>query len=463
MIRGGDMVRVLIIISLLIIILMLGVNLTRAQQAPNANPPNQINLAQADNPWRTEYVDRSINPPQQVGYFPSLALRTSDDLPYISYYNLTDGDLMIAYRFPSTSCGLNWTCDQVNEPEAVTGQNTSADTWSDGELWKLGISYYDSSYRSLHMYLLSCDAFGCNSYYITVDTPAIPAEHVGHYTSLKFNPAGTPMIVYHINNYTGPDSLMYAYPVTSGGNCGEGEYFNQWNCLTIDSGEGIGRYASLDLSWNLQPYVAYYDAVNGDLKLAAFVITGGNCGTGNQWVCTVIDGQDGTNVGAYASLKAPGWDGAPLRIAYYDGINHKLKFYNSLAGSPMFVDDMGINELYKGLSLDIDKDGLAVIAYKQLVDGPAQQVLRLARPYLAYNDGSYGNCGDEVSGHLYWRCSTLDSGSATTRVADFASLAIDSHGLARIAYSELDSEFNIISLKYTYQTSTTFLPLLVRH
>jgi hypothetical protein len=283
------------------------------------------------------------------------------------------------------------------------------------------------------------------------------------YTSFKFFSNGTPAIAYYISNSLGNDSLMYAYFVGSGGNCGEEGYAGKWQCDTIQSGSGMGQYASLDISWDDQAYIAYYFESSGNLKLAYYAGIG-NCGPSNQWQCNTLDGTDGTDVGMYASLKAPQSAGGVIRIVYYDKTNGHLKFYNSGFGTPMVVDDMGASLSPRGISMDIDPDGLAVIAYQQIESDFSPPALRISRPYLAYDDGNFGNCGDVPPGYLfqYWRCNTLDNGSQYTDEADYVALSVDSNGLVSIAYTEEDNYSLSTSLKFIYQITQTFLPFLTK-
>jgi hypothetical protein len=64
---------------------------------------------------------------------------------------------------------------------------------------------------------------------------------------------------------TGSD-LMLAHRVGGGsGTCFTG---SNWSCETIDSAGDVGQYPEIEIAPGNMIYIAYYDATNGDLKLA---------------------------------------------------------------------------------------------------------------------------------------------------------------------------------------------------
>jgi hypothetical protein len=122
-----------------------------------------------------------------------------------------------------------------------------------------------------------------------------------------------------------------------------------------------------------------------------------------------------------------------------------------------------------GISMDVDQDGYPIIAYEQSIPGDFETPdLLVARPYLAFADGGFGNCGETPPGYLftYWRCNTLDGGGQYLNEAGFVSVAVRSSNLAVIAYSEFfdyDVGDHATSLKVLYQKYfATFLPMLTK-
>jgi len=108
----------------------------------------------------------------------------------------------------------------------------------------------------------------------------------------------------------------------------------------------------------------------------------------------------------------------------------------------------------------LDPDGYPMIAYQYTDpnDPLARVVLRIARPYLVYEDADFGNCGINPGfGFLYWRCTTLDDSGQWFDEGDFVSLAVNPNGLAVISYSEKDDVYITTSLKLAYQKANVFL------
>ena len=463
-------IRFSVVILILILLLVAGVSLTQAQQmGKTISPTNTISLG-ANLPWVSQYVHQ-VSYPLDVGRYTSLALRPYDDYPYISYYDQTNGDLMVASPYPGGgyNCGLNgnWWCQAIDGTNGDdVGQYSSIDVWGDSSAnWKLGISYYDATHRALKTAIYSCYMGTCGWDIVTIGSPVFSNISIGLYTSFKFSSAGAPAIAYYMSDTLGSDAVYYAYPVASGGNCGEGPAIYLWQCDWVDVGDGVGQYASLDFSYDDQAFISYYDAGFGDLKYA-YQVSSGNCGENNDWICTIINITG--DVGLYTSLKAPQYLGDLLRIAYHDKTNGLLKYYDSSWGA-VVVDDMGTSLSPMGISMDIDKDGYPIIAYQQIASEFSSPMLLVARPYLAFNDGSFGNCGAIPPGyqHLYWRCNILDPAAQYMSEADFVSVAVGSSGLAEIAYSEFygyDAGDHAMSLKFIYQTLFhTFLPVTTRH
>jgi hypothetical protein len=152
-------------------------------------------------------------------------------------------------------------------------------------------------------------------------------------------------------------------------------------------------------------------------------------------------------------------------VAYYSLDYHLLKYAHSgMSGGSgncgpsnnwhcSVVDDMSPS-LPVGISMKLDPDGYPMIAYQYKdPDNPnAHELLRIARPYLVYEDSNFGNCGINPGfGFLYWRCTTLDYGDGYHDAGSFVSLAVNPNGLALISYSEDNSYYLTTHLKLAYQ------------
>jgi len=456
-------------IVLLFTLVLVGAGIIFTQGSPVTASSFQSTF-EANFPWEKQYVQQDLETPLDVGKYISLALRPYDDAPVMSYYDATNGNLMVAISAGggAGNCGTDndWFCypiDGTGSDEDV-GRSSSIDIWGTEEDWRWGISYYDANWHGVKAVFYACSFDICMPPHIVIIAYPVTWTGfiLGQYTSIKFNSGGVASIAYYAYNPMGGDWLTYAYPVASGGNCGGGDDSYLWQCDIIDSGDQLGQYASLDFSWDDRPYIAYYDGTGGNLKLAHFTGSG-NCGPADTWQCDLIDGADGSDVGKYASLIAPQSSGAATRIAYYDQTNHHLKYYSS-AGLNMIVDEMGSSIEPMGISMTGDNDNRPVIAYQKIEPVFFRRVLRLARLYYVYHL-PHGNCGETPPGYSIqiWQCDTLDYGGLHTHEADFTSVKVDSNGRVRIAYTEDALEELATSLKIIYQTNFhVFMPLATK-
>jgi hypothetical protein len=462
-------IRFSVLIVILVLVLAVGVSFTQARQMGNSISPTNTISQEANLPWHSLYVQQELDPPRDVGAYVSIAISSFNDFLVMSYYDTTNHSLMIASPIlgHAGNCGTdnNWMCVTLDGGGgAAVGMYTSIDLWGNSlDNWKMGISYYDMTNRALKAAIYTCYLGSCIWDIVTISSPAIPDVSIGLYSSFKFNSAGSAAIAY-FTNVSYFSILMYAYQVPNGGNCGEGGAFSLWECKEISILTREGKYTSLDFSYDNVPYIAYYDAYEGDLRIA-YHLAGIHMCEQMDWTCLNLDGYDGSDVGFYASLTAPQYSGDIYRIAYHDKTNGHLKYYDESWG-PLVVNDMGTSISPMGISMGTDPDGYPVIAYQQIASDFSPPALRIARPYLVFGDEPYGNCGDNPPGYIfaYWLCSTLDNGGQYTEEADFAAIAINSRGMVGIAYSEYDSYHDVSSLKFIYQTFFhTYLPILNKH
>jgi hypothetical protein len=406
---------------------------------------------------------------------------------------------MLASPVPNggSNCGVggNWWCRVVDgdgvgdHSNADVGKYSSIAFWEDtgGFIsWKLGITYYDVTNNALKYAVYH--KFGLNPAswdLVTIaSSEGLFGSGDGTFTSLKYSSSGTPNIAYYAWRFSLSGTIGYlkhAYSVTSGGNCGVDADAGKWQCDSVDhgiGGGGVGQYASLDVDYDDQVYIAYYDGGNGDLKYAYFGGIG-TCDSG--WICSTID-QTG-DVGQFASLKAKQSASDTIHIAYYDKTNGNLKYATSgwSGGSGncgsgnswqcLMVDTIGSGPgmTQVGISLAMDAAGDPIIAYQNASEDLAPAMLNIARPAAAYNNViAIGNCGDVPPGYLFmvWQCNTIDNaayGYGNVNLADYASVAVGPDGLATIAYYEID-DYNVRnSLKVAYQLFfQTFLPIVSR-
>jgi hypothetical protein len=473
---------------------LIAVLLASLAALPGQARETQSNPATAK--WFTGWADKNTS--TGVGSYPSIAYNPSDNLPYISYYDSVNGNLMLTSPTTTASnCGDNnlWWCRVVDGNSTASGktngdvgQFSSIAFWEGGvgpfqlPEWKLGISYHDTTNNALKVAIWTQPFLGGGSWtYSTVDANTSVSGELGTHTSIKFASDGTARVAYYSHwsvlvlppsTYVWFGSLKLARQVTSGGNCGSGN----WQCDMIDSGAnaGVGQYASLGLGSNNVDYIAYYDAVNANLKYANFAgVTMGNCGPGNSYDCLTIE--SGGNVGLFTSLTAPRSSGDRPRIAYYNKTSGNLRYAvatssgsggncGGVAWRCDTIEAIGAGLIYHvGISMALDENGDPIIAYENAADDLGPSVLNIARPASAV-DQLIGNCGPSGGLFFTWQCDTIDyaGNPSIINVAAYTSVAVSSSGLATIAYFETDDYTPRTNLKVAYQRLQVYAPLIRR-
>lgn len=453
--------------------------------------PSVSSTSPATSPWFVGWADKTTS--ANVGSYPSIAYSPVDGLPYISYYDSVNGNLMLASPASGGNCGPNnsWWCRVVDGDSSSSGktngdvgQFSSIAFWKGVTSWKLGISYHNATSRALKVAVWTQTLLSGSWTISTIASTdsSHSGNDVGAHTSLKFTSGGTPYIAYYshiystgLSNYIG--SLYIAQPVASGGTCGVGADVGKWDCDLVDfqTGTGMGQYASLGLGYNNVAYMSYYDASGANLRYAHYAGPGaGNCYAGSDYDCLAIDliGE----VGISSSLTAPRSSTDIPRIAYYDKTNGYLKYaFPSGSGANCgsgawfcgMVDSIGAGIIsHVGISMALDENGSPIIAYENAVDDLAPSRLNIARPAAAV-DLLIGNCGTVPPGYLfmYWQCDTVDNaayGLGYVNVAAYTSVAVSPNGLATIAYLETDDYNTTTYLKIAYQRFQVFLPLIKR-
>jgi len=384
----------------------------------------------ANAPW----FEFKVDTPGDVGQYTSVAIDTSRDWTYVSYYDVTNQALRVARHGYGFGCGPDgdWGCLTVDSgPDVGKYSSIAVDL-----IGSIGVAYHDATNGALkYAYLYDPGEFIYSKY--TIDMGIFPVSSTGLHTSLKFYPgmAALPIIAYHFSNPSGVDALMIAWWSPEIGNCGHGSAAGQWQCNTIQTGEGVGQYASLAIEYvHGHKHIAYYDAGNGDLWYATDS-SSANCGPENSWLCYAIDAAN--DVGRYASIYVDSAD--HFHIAYYDATTHMLKYaYNGSGGNcGLFgsaqcdtIDDMPIDYGQPmGVSIAEDAAGYPIIAYQS--DWGS---LNVARPVAALGlPAGSGNCGP-ADPFLTWYCETIDRFGFNIRHGDYVSIDVNSAGLATIAY-----------------------------
>lgn len=413
-------------------------------------------------PWKILTVDSA----HDFGQYASLAIDPRNDIPYISYFDATDGHLRLANPVTTGgNCGpgSSWFCRTADGNPNV-GKFSSIGISPPGLSRELGISYVDDTNHALKYYYDYCFSGVCHQVIETVDSGLNPISA----TSLKFDSNGIPHIAYLGSCGVNCSRLKYAKWVGSGGNCGTG---NHWKCDQVDAAVNA-NYPSLDLDKSNLPRIAYYNTQAGDLRYAwqcgTDISCTHNCGPANAWECDTLD-STGT-VGLFPSLSIDKAVSNNPRIGYYDTTG-KLKYASIPGGGtlgncgPLFlgihywqcdsIATMGPGLSGNlGISLSLDPAGKPLIAFLDASEPQAPTRLRVAQPVSA---PGLGNCGPLND----WECSTVDGGGSWTNEGSFAALAFNSKGKPIIAYYEEDS-YTDGNLKVATLWDQLFLPLILK-
>jgi hypothetical protein len=356
--------------------------------------------------WRWHVADLGA----EVGQFAALALDDAD-LPHISYYDETNGDLRYAHY--NGSVWLTMTVDSAG----VVGQYTSIELDASGHPH---ISYYDVSNSGLKY-----AAFDGQTWSIAaIDDLGV----IGRYTSLALDSMGQPHIAYY-----GAAHLKYARPEGAG-----------WLVQTVDPADLVGRYASLALDNADHPSISYYDEGNHDVKFAAW--------DGSSWQVETVDtGQIGDANGGPTSLALKA-DGQPY-IAYFAPDELKLAQFDGADWQIETLPDSGAG--VSALSLALDTSGLPRLAVARLqllrvlvLDGPVWQnhIVDCAGnagydSSIVIDENDHLHISYVAGGHLKyagfdgleWHMAVVDSNGYNS------SLALDSAGHPHISYQSGDT------------------------
>ncbi len=362
---------------------------------------------------------------------------------FVAYYDETDGDLRLAeYVGSGGNCGSgSWQCDVLDSSGDV-GRYPSIDIYSAAMVWKLGIAYEDVDSGDLKFYERTFSGFPAPGSWTTktivVDSTPGGEQWRGQHASLRYDSTGTAHIAAYASADASSCSLSYSFEVSSNGNCGQGSDAGKWHCDTVDSGTGLGRFASLGIDDDDKVFIAYFDENANNLLVAEPVgVATGNCGSYSSYECTTVDSTG--DVGRFAALEVSG-SGATqrLNIAYHESDSSTtgaLKFAEYVGSGGNCADskwscwtiDSTSSADNMGLDL-INLDGTLVVSY-----------FDSGNLKLAYEEMG-GNCGplkpQDGGGFAHsWHCGTLSSGDSAVRVGAAAALATDEDGGIIVAYS----------------------------
>ena len=190
-----------------------------------------------------------------------------DGNPVVSYYDKTKGGLGFATATFDETGATTWSHEKVDGYADSSGLDvgdrgkySSMAVAIDGSIW---IAYQDVQNQTLRWARKGSDGLWVNG---MADTGGGSSPAAGHWASLALDNAGNPVIVHHD---AGKGTLRVAH--TSDGATFAGIVVDEGEPATAEDGSEIeadvGAYASITVTSGIE-YIAYYDAANGDLKLA---------------------------------------------------------------------------------------------------------------------------------------------------------------------------------------------------
>jgi MYXO-CTERM domain-containing protein len=302
-----------------------------------------------------------------IGQYSELAV-TNGGTAYVSAYNRTHGDLMVA---------------RVDHDGRILDEE-----WTYVAGVPDGPVVFDADSASL---MLASDASG--EWKIHTVDQGIPGtedqawEIAGRFSTLTLDADDRPGIAYFVemqdtDGNGATTQLRFAQANTAAPNSSA-----DWTIYTVDQAVvppdagfdpltipmGTGLFAAADRLGDDRPVIAYYDRINGDLKLATASAGGGGFDTPE-----LIDGAEGVDVGWYPGIFVD--TASTVHLTYVDVTNNDLLYVNTAEHEIELIDDG-----YRIVGQT--PDGLPKPEWHYLGDDSAI-VLTSAGPYAAYQDAT---------------------------------------------------------------------------
>lgn len=287
----------------------------------------------------------TIDSAGDVGSYSSLRLNAGN--PVVSYYDSSNADLKLATCTGGcATASASWVVTTVD-----SGGNVGLYTSLELNGGNPAVAYYDVTNAALKLATCTAACASAAPTWVVVTVDKGSAD-TGRFPSLRFN-AGSPVIAYR-DKANGDLKLA-----TCTAACASAT--PTWIITTVDGAGDVGRYSSMQLSAG-RPVIAYFDFTGGTVKLATCLQ---GCATAAPgWVITVVDSVPG-DVETQISLQLNG--DRPV-VSYYDAVNGDLKLASCTGActtaAPTWVinvvDAAGDAGGYSSLQL---RNGNPVVAY----------------------------------------------------------------------------------------------------
>jgi hypothetical protein len=298
----------------------------------------------------------------KTGTYSDLAVAPTGEA-WVSAYNATHGDLMVAkvldkgriaddtWEFvdgvPDGPVALpNSTIRHgVRAPGDDVGLYTSIAVGADSTP---RVSYYDVTHASLRY---AARAGGTWTTMVVDEgaplTEEIGGEDAGRYSAITINPLdGKPGIAYLATVVDGANARTELRFAQASSNSPAAP--SDWTVSVVDGAavpplpaggtppadlpEAVGLFIAAARMPDGGPILAYYDRINGDLKVARYDVA-----TSAFLAPEVIDGADGADVGQYPSITVDA--DSKVHISYVDASHDNLLYVNLTDKVPEVIDD----------------------------------------------------------------------------------------------------------------------------
>lgn len=210
--------------------------------------------------------------------------------------------------------------------------------------------------------------------------------NIGQHTSIAALDAETAYVSYY--DATNGD-LKVAKTVNGGAS---------WTFYTVDTSGDVGQYTGISAVDANTVFVSYYDASVGNLDLKVAYTTNG----GTNWIVTIPDSTG--NVGQYSAIDAH--DANTIYVSYYDATNGDIKVAKTVNGGASWTvyTPESTNNVGQFTSIQTLDANTAYISYYDVTNGEAR--------FAKTTDGGTG-----------WTTSAVTSGGPSVDVGRYTSIA----------------------------------------
>jgi hypothetical protein len=338
----------------------------------------------------------------RIGQYSEMSL-AANGTAYVSAYNSTHGDLMVARateagRIPDEAWEF---VDGVPDgPVIVEGSKVRGGIFEPGEDVGLYtdvavdengaalVSYFDGDGVGLKFAANTGGVW--HAHHVETGSPMGDPELgyrvLGQYTAITLRRSdGHPGIAYFAQEDDG--SQLTTRVKFAQANIREPRSASDWTIHVVDTAvlpsspdpdyltipEGVGLFVNAARLSDGSPVVVYYDRLNGDLKLSRF-----DPASGGFTAPVVLDGAD-SDVGWYPGLAVDSAD--TVHVSYVSASNDDLLYVNTADNLPVLVDDG-----YRIVGQTVD--GLPKPEF-HFVGDDSSVVITAAGPMIAYQDATW--------------------------------------------------------------------------